>query len=897
MGKIDLNKQWHALTEESALDFLQTKLETGLSQSEVEDRQTHYGKNVITQKSQRSALMRFLLQFHQSLVYILLGAIVISFFLGEYVDALVIFAVVLANAIVGYLQESKAIKAIEALAESMVTETTVLRDGEKARINANLLVPGDVVELSAGDKVPADMRVIKQRDLRIDESALTGESLPADKSNDPLEAQTVLADRTNMAYASTVVTYGRATGVVTHIGDWTEVGKISSSISNVTEIDTPLTQKINKFSKLLLFAILGLSFITFIIGMLRHADVGDVLMAAIALAVAAIPEGLPAAVTIMLAIGVSRMAKKRAIIRKLVAVETLGSTTVICSDKTGTLTENQMTVQAIFAQGNIYKVSGIGYEPVGEIVLQEKPVLLGDHHGLRECLVAGMLCNDSQLTKENQRWAIQGDPTEGALLVAAIKAGLEKSGLKKDLPQLDVIPFESEYQYMATLHETQDHSIVYIKGSMEALLHRGQFMQDQNGAIVDLDKERFKKEVDALAAMGLRVLALGKKELPKAQKVIGHRDIESGLVLLGLQGMIDPPRKEAVEAVKKCQEAGISVKMITGDHSLTAATIAGQIGLKGKMKDERLVAVTGQELATYDDEKLKEVALDSAVFARVAPEQKLRLVKALQAKGHVTAMTGDGVNDGPALKQADIGIAMGISGTDVAKDASDMVLTDDNFSSIEKAVEEGRCVFDNLTKYIVWILPTNLGQGLVILISFLLGSVIAVSPVQILWVNMTTALLLGLMLTFEPKEPDIMVRPPRNPNMPILTYPLIMRTLLVGFILMITAYGLFAYELSIGSTIEKAQTVAVTVIIVLQTFYLFNCRSLTKSLFSIGFFSNPWIFLGVLGMMVLQLAFIYLEPMNLVFHSEPIGLDSWLWIVIAGIVLFAIISFEKWVRR
>jgi cation-transporting ATPase F len=887
---------WHNVQVSEVIDILKTDPDKGLSNSDVDKRVQQYGRNIITPKKQQSALVRFLLQFHQPLIYILIVAAIVTVVLGEYIDAVVIFAVVLINAVIGFVQEAKALKAIDALSKSMISKATIIRNGKKINLDASELVPGDVVMVQSGDKLPADVRLIEQRDMRVDESALTGESLSVEKGTKPVEKDTVLGDRLNMAFATTVVTYGNGKGVVVATGDYTEVGKISQSIATADELETPLTKKIREFSNLLLWVILALSALLFGIGLLRGESAADMFMMAVALAVGAIPEGLPAAVTIMLAIGVSKMAARKAIIRKLVAVETLGSTTVICSDKTGTLTENQMTVQKVYAGSNIYDVTGIGYKPEGEIFQEDKKVDVASVSALDLCLKAGLLCNDSRLVEKKGRWTIEGDPTEGAMLVIARKAGITEKEADKEYPRIDAIPFESEYQYMATLHQGE-RPVIFVKGSLEALLERCDNVIDTDGQVKPIDKQLIQDLAETLASEGLRVLAFAMKQAPEEQRELGHKDVAAGLTFLGLQGMIDPPREEAKKAVALCQQAGIDVKMITGDHALTASSIAGQIGLKGKMVDGKLATYTGQELQQFNDAELEEIAESTSVFARVAPDQKLRLVKALQARSKVVAMTGDGVNDGPALKQADIGIAMGITGTDMAKDAADMVLTDDDFSSIEGAVEEGRGVFDNLTKFIVWTLPTNLGEGLVIMVAVFFANTMPILPVQILWINMTTTVLLGLMLAFESKEPGIMERAPRPANQPILTRKLIMRTILVGTLIMIAAYGLFLYESSIGASIPQAQTVAATVFVVLETFYLFNCRSLVRPLKDVGLFSNPWVYVGAGIMLLLQILFIYLPVMNTLFQSAPISALSWARIVGAGIVLFIIVSLEKYLRR
>jgi cation-transporting P-type ATPase F len=759
-------------------------------------------------------------------------------------------------------------------------------------------VPGDIVLLQSGDKVSADLRLLATRELQIDESTLTGESVPVQKQSGVLPHDTLLADRLNMAYSSTLVTYGIATGAVVATGNSTEIGRINELIASADILETPLTKKIARFSGLLLYVILGLAAITFLVGILRGESWLDMFMAVVALAVGAIPEGLPAAVTITLAIGVAKMAKRNAIIRKLPAVETLGSTTVICSDKTGTLTQNQMTVQELYAGGELFLFSGTGYAPAGKITRNGEAVVLPEETALRECLIAGLLCNDAALVEVDGEWRVEGDPTEAALVVTARKAGFEREQFSMVLPRLDAIPFESRYQYMATLHGNPERQIVYLKGAIESVLERCSFALSSTGKLMPLDFEVCNRAAAQMAEKGLRVLAFARVERGISAAALEHGDVAESLTFLGLQGMIDPPRPEAVAAVRVCQAAGIRVKMITGDHAITAATIARQIGLIDETAEAgQTLALNGRDVAALTDKELIAVVERSAVFARVAPEQKLRLVEALQATGNIVAMTGDGVNDAPALRQANIGVAMGITGTEVAKEAADMVLTDDNFSSIEAAVEEGRGVYDNLVKFITWTLPTNLGEGLVILAAVFAGARLPITPVQILWINMTTAVLLGLMLAFEPKEPGIMNRPPLDPRQPLLTKELGVRIVLVGFLLLLGSFGLFNWELQRGSSLAAARTCAVNIFVFGEIFYLFNCRSLRHSMFRIGLCSNRWVLAGVGIMVVLQILFTYLPAMNTAFGSQPIGLRQWGLIMGASFVVYIVIEFEKLIRR
>jgi Ca2+-transporting ATPase len=893
------DNQWHSLSVEAVSKNLQSDFERGLSTGEIETRRQKYGPNMMTGKKGIGSIKRFLLQFHQALVYVLIASGAVSLFLGEWVDASVIFGVVILNSIIGAIQEGRAEKAIESLKKMIVTEATVIRQGRTDRIPSVELVPGDIVFLQSGDKVPADMRLFKIRNLQIDESSLTGESVPVEKSIESLADDTGLADRTNLSYAGSLVTSGQGHGVVVEIGNRTETGRISQMITESVELSTPLTRKIEHFSHILLYAILGLAVLTFIVGVLRGGHASEMFMAAVALAVGAIPEGLPAVVTITLAIGVRKMAHRRAIIRKLPAVETLGSTTIICTDKTGTLTENQMTIRKILIGSRMIDVTGSGYAPQGELVDQGQKITPAELPTLNECLTAGILCNDAHLIRNEDRWSIQGDPTEGSLITAARKAGLDDEALHKRYPRIDVLPFESQYQYMATLHKDAQDSkhYIYMKGAVEKVLDRCSGAMDEQGNVKPLDRNHLHTIVEQLTSEGLRVLAFARGEVALDVKKLHHESLPKNMVFLGLQAMIDPPRAEVIDAVKNCRSAGIRVKMITGDHIGTASAIGRMIGLG---QAGSLNAITGHDLEKLSDEALIDVADRTDIFARVAPEQKLRLVKALQTRGHIVAMTGDGVNDAPALKRADIGVAMGITGTDVSKEAADMLLTDDNFATIEAAVEEGRGVFDNLTKFIAYILPTNGGQGLIILAAILAGLTLPVLPVQILWINMTVAVFLGLALAFEPKEEGLMGRPPHPPESPILTWTLISQIITVCAVMLAGALFLFLWHLRTGPAdtlrIAEARTIAVNVLIVIQVLYLFQCRSMTRSIFQIGFLSNPSVLIGSALMMTAQLLWTYLPFMNRIFHSAPISWHAWFQIICVGIAGFLLIGMEKTIR-
>jgi Ca2+-transporting ATPase len=728
------------------------------------------------------------------------------------------------------------------------------------------------------------LQLITVRDLQVDESALTGESVPVQKATDPLETDSPLAERRNMAYAGSLVTSGQGSGIVVAIGSTTETGRISQLIDQSTDLQTPLTRKIDRFSQKVLYVVLALAALTFAVGLARGESWVDGFKAAVALAVSAIPEGLPAVITITLAIGVSRMARRHAIIRKLPAVEALGSTTVICSDKTGTLTENQMTVQDIFVSGRHYAVSGVGYAADGEILLDEQPVDVRDDSALHECLLAGVLCNDAHLQEQDGHLVVAGDPTEGALIVVAGKAGLNQSTLEQEMPRVDAIPFESEFQYMAALHETNSGKVIYVKGSVEAILHRCHQMLDAQGEMSPLDSKQVEHQANAMAQKGLRVLAFAKKPATANQNSVDHSNINEQLIFLGLQGMIDPPRPEAISAVKACQYAGIQVKMITGDHALTADAIAQKIGIK---KDSNSRVFTGQQLAQMNQQELAQVAEDSMVFARVAPEQKLRLVEALQSKGEIVAMTGDGVNDAPALRQADIGIAMGMAGTEVAKEAADMILTDDNFASIQAAVEEGRTIYRNLLKAIAFILPINGGESMTILIGMLFAATLPIIPVQILWLNMVSSIALSLPLAFEPKSPKIMSLSPRNPNEALLSGSLLKRVLVVSIFNWIVIFGMYEWILTTTDNMNLARTMAINALVAAEIFYLLGISRFIPSVVaklrrktkSIGY--TPAI--GILTVVILQVPFSQWSIMNQVFGTAPLSLAQALICVAAGL--------------
>ena len=859
--------------------FLETDSERGLTREEADHRLQRFGQNVLPPNARHGPFVQLLLQFNSPLIYVLLLAAAVTIAIGDLVDATVIVGVVVVNAVIGFVQERRAGAALEALVEFTRTRSTVVRDGQSQQTDSRNLVPGDVVLLDAGEKVPADLRLISARELRIDESALTGESMPVDKLDTLLPAATSLGDRTNMAYSSTLVTAGSGRGLVVGTGVETEIGRIHQLVGQATGVATPLTRKLAGFSHWLTGVIMSLAAVTFGIGMLRGESADEMITAAVALAVGAIPEGLPAAVTITLAIGVSRMARRHAIIRELPAAETLGSTTVICTDKTGTLTQNKMTVRFVYAGGAVDSFAG----PASDSV--------------ERCLVAGTLCNDAVHTANpDGSPAGIGDPTETALFDAAVFHGIDPARWAEHWPRIAEISFTSERRFMATIHEVPDSdtNIVLVKGAPEVILLLCGVQETGTGLTEPLDRLAIDEQLAEFGGQALRVLAFSWCKVPKDWTFEGELLPSVPLTFLGLQAMEDPPRPEAIQAVAACHRAGIAVKMITGDHASTAQAIARQIGI-GRDADREPTVMTGEQMAAISPDTLAENIDGTDVFARVSAEQKLRLVEALQSAGHIVAMTGDGINDAPALKQADVGIAMGRGGTEVAKEASAMILVDDNFATIEAAVEEGRSVFDNLTKFITWTLPTNLGEGLVVLAAVVAGVALPILPVQILWINMTTAVALGLMLAFEPAEPDIMARPPRAPKQPIVTGILLRRILLVGAMMPIGAFGVYEVTLGSGATIEQARTVAVNAFVAMEIGYLFNCRALDKSMASIGTFTNRLLLIGVATMIVLQMALTYVPFMNTAFQTSPIPASSWLLVASLGAFIFFGVGIEKWI--
>ncbi len=877
---------WHSQEIKEIFEKLNSGKE-GLSSEEVVKRLEEYGPNKLPEKAKTPGWKRFLKQFDNILIYVLMASAIVTALMGEWIDTCIILAVIIINAVIGFVQEGKAEKALEGIKEMLSLKADVIRDGEKHEIEADKLVPGDVVMLSAGDKIPADMRILESKNFKIEESPLTGESVAVEKHPDPVAEDVELGSRTSMAYSGTVATYGSAKGLVIATGQRTELGKINRMLSETEDLTTPLLKQIHSFGKVLAFMILGVAVALFLFGyFIQGISVNEMLLAMIGLAVAAIPEGLPAVMTITLAIGVQKMAKRNAIIRRLPSVETLGSVSVICTDKTGTLTRNEMTVKEIIIDKNSYEVEGEGYDPQGNIILDGNPVDITKSEPLTKLFQTSWVCNESAIKKENEKWVMMGEPTDGALKTLGYKGGLKDFKPER----LKTIPFDSGHKYMATMNRLDDdQKIIYIKGAPERLLDMCDKQLTDDGE-EKLDKEFWLNKMDEVAENGMRVLAAAYKN-PNNNE-LEHEDIENGSVFLGLIGLIDPPRKEAIEAIKECKEAGIQVKMITGDHAITARAIGKQMGIGDGKK-----AIEGRALDQMDDEKLKTVVLENDIFARTTPEHKVRLVKALRANNLVCAMTGDGVNDAPALKNADVGIAMGIKGTEVAKDTAEMVLADDNFASIANAVEEGRTVYDNLRKGILFILPTNIAQSLVIISAIVMGISMPITPAQILWINMITAVTLALALSFEPMEKGTMLNPPRDPGESIVGGFFIWRMIYVSLLIGGSALIIYLVLQNQDVGTATARTVAINSLVAGQLFYLFNCRKLRQSAIGKDFFKNKtvWITSGI--MILLQLIFTYWSVMNDIFGTAPIKGVYVVIPLLVGIAVFIIVEVEKWIRQ
>ncbi|WBY01908.1 cation-transporting P-type ATPase [Ramlibacter tataouinensis] len=884
---------WHSLGADQALQALAAGAH-GLDSRQARERLARHGPNRLAPARRRGPVLRLLRQFHNILLYIMVAAAAITAVLGHGVDTAVLLGAVVVNALIGFVQEGKAESAMDAIRSLLAPRAVVRRDGQRREIEAAQLVPGDIVFLASGDRVPADLRLLEARELRVDESALTGESVPAEKDTAAAAPDAPLAERFGMAYSGTLVVSGTARGVVVATGAATELGHINRMVGAVASLATPLMRQMARFGQLLAGAILLLAAGTWLLGTaaLGHPP-AEMFMMVVALAASAIPEGLPAVMTITLALGVQRMARRKAIVRRLPAVEALGSVSVICTDKTGTLTRNEMTVQRLVCGGHVVDVGGIGYAPVGNLSRDGRHVDASANPALAMAVRTGLLCNDATLHEAEGIWRVDGDPTEGALLVLARKAGLAGESGAAGWPRLDAIPFESEHRLMATWHrDPAGAPWILVKGAPERVIDLCATEWRAHGEL-PVDVDWWRRMATDTAAQGLRVLALACKPAAPAGARLGWDDVRSGYVMLGLVGIIDPPREEAAQAVRECHRAGIRVKMITGDHAETAKAIGAQLGL-GLGKP----AVTGSEIALMDDAALRRIAWDIDVFARASPEHKLRLVQALQARGAVVAMTGDGVNDAPALKRADVGVAMGLKGTEAAKEAADIVLADDNFATLATAVREGRGVYDNIRKFILFMLPTNGGEALVVVSAILFGLTLPLTPAQVLWINMVTSSTLGLALAFEPAEPGLMARPPRPPSERLLSGFFVWRVLFVSVLMMAATLGLFLLELHRGTPLDTARTIAVNAVVAAEMLYLLNSRSILAPAFSPGAGrGNPMVWLTIAACVALQLAFTYLPLLQRVFASTALDLQQWARVLAAGLLVFALAELEKWAIR
>lgn len=879
----------HSLAIDDVASQLNSPTE-GLSQTETSKRLESVGFNRLPTPEKEGIFKRFFKHFHNLLIYVLLAAALLTAILGHWIDTGVILAVVLINAVIGFIQEGKAEQALESIRKMLTVQAMVKRDNHWIELEAEELVPGDRIRLRSGNRVPADVRLCETVNLQIEESALTGESMSVSKNTDFASEDAAIGDRSGMAFSGTMITAGRGVGIVTGTGSATEIGRINTMIAEVEKLATPLTRQMSSFGRYLSVVIVSMAVIMGLIGWFFHDyTTGEIFLSAIGFAVAAIPEGLPAIMTITLALGVQRMARRNAITRRLNAIETLGSITVICSDKTGTLTRNEMTVRHILTAVREYEVSGTGYEPAGEIKQEDKAIELEDHPELKRLIEAMAVCNDSEIEEINEQWQVTGEPTEGSLRTLAHKAHFDDS----DYERLASIPFESENKFMATLSRIPGGDIhILMKGAPDRLLDHSDRQLSAND-VKPLDRDRWEKGIKHLSRQGLRVLAAAFCPAAGDKTNLELDDVNGKMIFLGLVGIIDPPRPEAIESIKICRQAGIQVKMITGDHAGTAVAIGKEMGIT-----EADECITGAELEQANDEELKQIAKDNNIFARTSPEHKLRLVKALQAAHEVVAMTGDGVNDAPALKRADVGVAMGIKGTEATKEAAEIVLADDNFTSIEKAVEEGRTIYDNLRKAILFILPTNGAEGLVILTAIVMGLALPLTPVQILWVNMVTAVTLALALAFEPPEPGVMERPPRDPSTSILDGVFIWRIIFVSVLIGGATIAIFLYERGQGQSLDLARTLAVNTLVCGQAFYLFNSRYLKRTSLKLSrLFANPAAWIAVAALAGFQLFFVYAPVMHLWFSSAPLEARHWLIPLGIGGAVFFIVELEKLLTR
>ncbi len=892
-GPAQAAEAWH---QRSAADVV-SALESGgggLGHGEAAARLERFGPNRLPEAPRRSAVVRFFLHFHNILIYVLLAAAAITAALDHPIDTGVILAVVVVNAIIGFLQEGKAVRAMDAIRRMLVLRASVLRDGDRQDVDGESVVPGDIVLLQAGDKVPADLRLIQVSGLQMQEAILTGESLPVEKHIRPVPGDVPLGDRACMAFSGTLVTSGMGRGIVVATGERTEIGRISGMLSRIEELKTPLIRQMDVFARWLTGVILLIAAGLLIFGFLvPYLEFTETFMAVVGLAVAAIPEGMPAVLTITLAVGVQAMARRKAIVRRLPAIETLGAVSVICTDKTGTLTRNEMMVAELVTPTHVFSLEGAGYAPEGAITLRDAAVDVRDHAILDELGRAAVLCNDTSLNERAGIWTVEGDPMEGALLALAGKLGIDTRKERAAWARTDAIPFDSRHRFMATLdHDHENHAVVSIKGAPEKIIEMCRAQRGPSGATEPLDRDYWRAQAEQVAAQGRRVLAFAVRPMRPEHTVLEFDDVEAGAVFLGLVGLIDPPRLEAIEAVAECQAAGIRVKMITGDYKGTAVAIGRQIGLLNHHR-----ALTGAEIDAMDDAALAAAVVDADIFARTAPEHKLRLVMALQAHGMTVAMTGDGVNDAPALKRADAGIAMGLTGSEAAKEAAELVLADDNFATIVAAVREGRTVYSNIKKVIGWTLPTNAGEAMTIVLALTFGMTLPITPVQILWVNMITSITLGVALAFEPTEAGVMRRPPRPQNEPLLSGELAWQTVFVSALFTCGVFGMHAYATARGYSIDLARTAALNTLVMMEISLLLFIRNINAESLTWDVVRGTKVLWATISCVVAaQAAITYLPLLQRIFATEALPLFDVMTVIGIGVVLYAVVASEKRLR-
>lgn len=868
---------WYKGTIEEVVKEFNSDAENGLNNSQLSLNLEKYGYNELTEKAGKGFYAKLVDQFSDFLVLILIAAAIVSIFVGEKTDSIVILAIVIINAFLGIYQEGKAEKALEALKKIASPTAKVIRNGHTEVIQARNLLPGDIVLLDTGDIIPADLRLIQSWNLKVEEASLTGESVPVEKHSDStFESNVALGDRTNMAYTSTIVTYGRARGLVVETGHGTEIGKIASAIQSYEDEITPLQNQLNQLGKFLGLITIAICFIVFLVGLFQDRGFLEMLMVSISLAVAAIPEGLPAIVTIVLALGMNRMVKRHAIVKKLLAVETLGSTTVICSDKTGTLTQNEMTVVKLYIDNEIIDVTGTGYEPVGEFKVKSNNIDTRSHSNIQTLFSIAALTNDADLEKGHEGYKILGDPTEGALVVLAEKAGLNRQVVNESYPRIEEIPFDSSRKMMTTFHENflSDRIVSFTKGAPDIIINKCSKINIK-GKILPFDDDMRNKVLNQnsnLSKSALRVLAFAYREYKTLPDNLSPDAIESEMVFVGLAGMIDPPRPEAKEAIALCKKAGITTIMITGDYKETAFAIAKELG----MADNEEEAVMGSELDDLSDKELKELVKTARVFARVSPDHKVRIINALKNNGHITAMTGDGVNDALALKRADIGVSMGITGTDVAKNTAELILTDDNFASIVAAIEEGRVIYDNIKKFVYFLLSCNIGEILLIFVSIVIGLPIPLLPIQLLWLNLVTDSFPALALGVEEGDPDIMNNPPRDPNEPLLNRDLMLRTVIQSLAIGVSTISAYLLALNFyPGNLNMARTITFVTLILAELLRAYSTKSQKHTLFEIGFFTNKTLVYGTLLSFFLTLAVLYIPYLQPIFDTLAIGWSEW----------------------